>query len=208
MLKRMGVEGAESVVSLRYRGKGWPGKATAVFKTSHGQETRELTYEESWGEVLSKHQQWRCKLCADHTGEFADIAVGDPWYRTIEKDDPGQSLILARTERGRDVILAAAAAGYLEIVSADPKILPLSQPNLLRTRGALWGRILGCRLAGAPYPRYRSMPLFRHWWCQLTFPEKVRSILGTIRRVVTNSQHPRIADHEDDKRVCENDPRG
>lgn len=190
MLKRMGVEDAESLASLRYRGKGWPGKATAVFKTAKGKETRELTYEESWGEVLSKHQQWRCNLCADHTGEFADIAVGDPWYRTIKEDDPGQSLILARTERGRETILAASEAGYLKITSADPQMLPASQPNLLRTRGAIWGRILTCRIMRVPAPRYVNMPLFQHWWRELTAIHKIRSLAGTFKRIVKRQLIP------------------
>jgi coenzyme F420 hydrogenase subunit beta len=184
LLKRMGVEDAGSLANLRYRGNGWPGKATAHFRHSNGVEAvSEMTYEESWGSILSSHSQWRCKFCADHTGEFADIAVGDPWYRPIEEGNPGQSLILARTERGREVILAAAAAGYITISSAEPQILPASQPNLLRTRGALWGRILACQIMGVPAPRYVNMPLFVHWWRVLTGMQKLRSIVGTLRRI-------------------------
>ncbi len=183
MLKCMGVEKSEALVSLRYRGNGWPGKATAVFRTDKGEEARELTYEKSWGDILSHHQQWRCKVCADHTGEFADIAVGDPWYRTTDPGEPGRSLILARTERGRRIILAAAAAGYLTIAAADPQVLPASQPNLLRTRGALWGRLLACRIMRVPAPRYGNMPMLQHWWRELTLMQKLRSILGTARRI-------------------------
>lgn len=184
MLKRMGVADPASLVSLRYRGNGWPGKATAVSSSEEGVErVGQMTYEESWGDVLSHHQQWRCKLCADHTGEFADIAVGDPWYRPAEGADPGRSLILARTERGRDAILAAAEAGYLTISAANPEILPASQPNLLRTRGALWGRILACRLMGVASPRYVNMPMFVHWWNELSLTLKVKSIGGTLRRI-------------------------
>jgi len=184
MLNRMGLDDARSLVSLRYRGNGWPGKATAIFRNEAGTKViRELTYEESWGDVLSKYQQWRCKLCADHSGEFADIAVGDPWYRNMEKEDPGQSLILARTELGRKIILAAAESGYLEIAPANPQILPASQPNMLRTRGALWGRLLACRLMRQPAPRYRRMPLFVHWMSELTMKEKIRSFGGAAKRV-------------------------
>ena len=41
-------------------------------------------------------------MCADHTGEFADIAVGDPWYRPHLDDEPGRSLVLARSEPNID----------------------------------------------------------------------------------------------------------
>lgn len=185
MLKRMGIDDPASLVSLRYRGNGWPGKATAVVRTERGEETRQLTYEQAWGEVLTKHQQWRCKLCADHAGEFADIAVGDPWYRQPEEGEQGRSLILARTERGRDIIQAAMEAGYLHLETSDPRILPASQPNLLKTRGAVWGRLLACRLMGVPAPKYRNMHLFTNWWKKLTVKEEAQSIAGTFRRVIT-----------------------
>lgn len=187
MLKRMGIDDPATLVSLRYRGNGWPGRTTAVVRTDTGEETRQLTYEQAWGEVLSKYQQWRCKLCADHTGEFADIAVGDPWYRTVQDDEPGQSLILARSQRGHKIILAAADAGYLHIEAAEPRILPASQPNLLKTRGAVWGRLLACRMMGVPAPQYIGIPLFRHWWRQLNWREKSRSVTGAIRRALCQS---------------------
>jgi coenzyme F420 hydrogenase subunit beta len=184
MLSKMGVEDPATLVSLRYRGNGWPGRATAVFRSDAGEETRELSYEQSWGEILVQHKQWRCKVCADHTGEFADIAVGDPWYRPVQDGEPGQSLILARTPRGKAILEAAAKAGYLDIAPAEPGILPASQPSLLKTRGAVWGRILTCRMMGVPAPRYKRMPLFRHWWRELTIIDKLRSIAGTRRRLL------------------------
>jgi len=191
MLKRMGIDNPEGLVSLRYRGNGWPGMATAVVRTAAGEETKQLTYEQSWGEVLAKHQQWRCKVCADHTGEFADIAVGDPWYRPIEPGEAGSSLILARTPRGREIIEGAAAAGYLMMEKVAPDILPKSQPNLLRTRGAVWGRILACRLMGVPAPRYTNMPMFRHWWRELSWSQKARSIGGTMKRILRGRRRDR-----------------
>ncbi len=182
LLKRMGVEDPEDLISLRYRGNGWPGMATAVYRSTDGERTGQFTYEESWGDVLSKYQQWRCKVCADHTGEFADVAVGDPWYRTIEAGEQGSSLILARTPRGKAMIEAAGEAGYLVLQPAAPHLLPDSQPNLIRTRGAVWGRILGSRLMGWPAPRYAHLPMFRFWLSQLSLREKVQSVIGTIRR--------------------------
>jgi len=82
LLESMDVSDLSTLKSLRYRGNGWPGKATAI--TEGPDETaieRSQTYEESWGR-LTKYVQWRCRVCLDHTGEFSDIAVGDPWYRT------------------------------------------------------------------------------------------------------------------------------
>jgi coenzyme F420 hydrogenase subunit beta len=179
------VDDPSSLLSLRYRGNGWPGKATAEFRTPDGgTRTRELTYEASWGDILQKHRQWRCYVCADHTGEFADIAVGDPWHRPIGNNEPGRSLILARTPHGQRVIEQAIEAGYLVAEPAEADILPRSQPNLLKTRGSIWARIWVCRLMGAAAPRFKGMPMFRFWLTRLSLVEKLRSITGTVKRVL------------------------
>lgn len=182
LLKNVGVDDPESVESIRYRGNGWPGRWTVRFRThDSGVDERSLSYEESWG-FLTKYVQWRCRLCPDHTGEFADIAVGDPWYRPVQPGEPGNSLIVARTPRGRDFLHAAAAAGYIVLETRDASLLPRSQPNLLRARGAVWGRLLALRLAGIPTPQFKGFPLFRAW-LRLPLREKVSSIVGTWRRI-------------------------
>lgn len=196
LLRRMGVEDPASVVSLRYRGNGWPGQATVVLRTERGYEQRQLSYDESWGQVLTRYKQWRCQLCPDHTGEFADIAVGDPWYRPIPEGEPGRSLVLVRTERGRRVLHAAIQAGYLTLERSQPRILAASQPNLLRARAATGGRLAMLRLLGIPTPRFAGLPLLRFWLTRLGPRDWVRSTLGTLRRVLRRGllhRHPAVA---------------
>ena len=183
LLDRLDIDDPSDVLDVRYRGNGWPGRTVFTVKTGTGTETRSLSYEESWGEILTNHKQWRCNVCADHTGEFADIAVGDPWHRRRDPQEPGRSLILVRTERGRRILADAVAAGYVAVERSDHASLPASQPELLRGRGAVWGRLLACRLMGVPAPRYRGMPMFRHWWSRLSLREKTRATVGTVRRV-------------------------
>lgn len=169
------------IASVRYRGMGWPGRARV--RRLGEAEDRTLSYEQSWGAVLQRHRQWRCRVCVDHTGEFADISVGDPWYRAILDDEPGRSLIIARTERGRRMLHAAIASGALSATAIDPELITASQPNLLNARGAAWGRIVTARLAGMAVPRYRNLPSFRWWWRELTVRQKLQSTLGTFKRV-------------------------
>jgi len=178
MLAVMGVTDLAEVRSLDYRGDGWPGDARAVLD---GEEAS-LSYEESWGEILQRHRPWRCKICPDHTGEFADIAVGDPWWRPTG-NDPGRSLVVARTARGREAVRAAIASGALDLEPAPTDRLPRSQPNLVQTRGAVWGRLQAMRLLGLPTPRYRGVPTFGAWWRHLDRSAKVRSFAGTARRI-------------------------
>ncbi len=183
LLRAMGVDDTSTLVNLRYRGNGWPGKAVAVFGKNGNLHRSELTYEESWGDVLTKHRQWRCNLCPDHTGEFADIAVGDPWYRTPEPDESGRSLILVRTERGGRLLQGTLAGTYLAADRVGPSILPASQSNLLKTRGAVRGRLLTLRCLGVAAPRFREISMARSWWAALSIKQQLQSIIGTARRV-------------------------
>lgn len=191
LLAKAGVTDPESVTDIRYRGNGWPGQWTVRYSSSEGEQTSTMSYEESWG-FLQQYRQWRCYICPDHTGEFADVAVGDPWYRTPEANESGSSLIIARSQAGFDLILAAAEAGYLTIERSDPELLPASQPNLLKTRARLWGQLIALRSVGTATPTYRNMPLFTVWWRVLSLSEKVRSIAGTVRRAFRRRLHRRV----------------
>lgn len=191
LLARSGVDDPDSVTDIRYRGNGWPGRWTVHYETPNGQRVSSLSYAESWG-FLEQYRQWRCYICPDHTGEFADVAVGDPWYREPQSGEPGSSLVIARTQTGLDLVLAAEEAGYLTLERTDPELLPASQPNLLRTRARLWGQLMALRLSGAATPSYRNMPTFSAWRKVLGWADKGRSIVGTVRRVSRRKLRRRV----------------
>ena len=130
ILEAMGVN-ERDVVAFRYRGNGWPGSATATLKNG---EQREMSYSASWGGILSKHIQPRCKICPDGTGGFADIVCADAWA-TDEKGYPlfeeqeGISLIISRTEKGERIVQGALASG---------KIVAEILPDRQNQRYATW----------------------------------------------------------------------
>jgi coenzyme F420 hydrogenase subunit beta len=184
LIKQVGVHDPSRVDSVKFRGDGWPGSWVVKWRSPQGEAcTAERTYAESWG-YLQSYRQWRCHICPDHSGEFADIAVGDPWYRPVQSGEPGSSLIVVRSERGRAVLKAAVATGHVKITRENvPEILPRSQKNLLKARGALWGRLLALRLSGAAVPKYQGFSTFIHWWNALSWREKAQSVIGTLIRV-------------------------
>jgi coenzyme F420 hydrogenase subunit beta len=177
-VRRLGIEPA-GVTRLDYRGEGWPGRFRV---TARNGASGSLSYQESWGETLQKHRQWRCMICPDHTGEFADLSVGDPWYRPVREGEAGRSLVVVRSEAGRDALHAALRDGALEGHPIPVERLPESQPSLASTRGAVWARVLTMRLAGLPAPSYRGLPSFR-LWLGLGARAKISSVTGTVRRI-------------------------
>jgi len=182
LMQKMGVKSEKNVQSLQYRGDGWPGLWTVKYQENNELQQQQLTYQESWGE-LQKDRQWRCYICPDHVGEFADIAIGDPWYRKVKEGEGGRSLIIVRTERGRQILRDAQKQGVIAIQKCTPDILPRSQPNLIVAKNVLWGRLLALRLSGARFPIFTGFKLFELWKTNLTLKEQAKSIIGTAKRV-------------------------
>ena len=115
LLARLGVPKDAKLTDLRYRGDGWPGLMQARYQTATGEVTSPgIPYAEGWGRILQGERRWRCRICTDHTGAFADISVGDPWHNPPAGNvDAGRSLIIARSAAGLRLIEAAIAAGAL-----------------------------------------------------------------------------------------------
>ncbi|MEN6383761.1 MAG: Coenzyme F420 hydrogenase/dehydrogenase, beta subunit C-terminal domain [Phycisphaerales bacterium] len=210
MLQNMGVEDLESIMSLRYRGKGWPGLATAEFRDKDGTiQQRQLTYEQSWGDILQKYRQWRCYICPDHIGEFADIAVADAWHRKATEHQPGRSVIIARTKRGKEMIENAIESGYLEAGVVTSGILPQCRPGQAEYQGKLWARLKTLKMMGVAIPSYRGFNFYRLWRSELLMKEKIHSVFSTVKRVFVKKLlkpkriKPLFGIHETNTRVRE-----
>ena len=160
VLRRMDALDNE-VESFRYRGNGWPGFATATLADGT---TRQMDYQSSWGGVLSKHLQFRCKICPDGTGEFADVTCADAWYPGEDgypsfQEQEGRSLIITRTERGEALVAAAAEAGYIVLEPLPVADIARMQPHQARRKGQVPARLLAMLLTGRRLPVYRDLGL-------------------------------------------------
>jgi coenzyme F420 hydrogenase subunit beta len=169
------------VSDLRYRGRGWPG-SFAVWRGGGGDPVLEMSYAESWA-FLQRFRPWAVHIWPDGSGEQADITCGDPWHRPVKPNEPGSSLVIARTQRGSEIVRAAIHAGYLTLVPLAPEKLLASQENLTRKKAAVWGRLAAMRLLGIPTPRHRGYSLLR-LWLDLPLSEKFGSLAGTAKRLV------------------------
>jgi coenzyme F420 hydrogenase subunit beta len=152
---------ASEVTDLWYRGHGWPGRFTVTM--SDGSTTSD-DYDHSWGKVLGPTIQWRCKICPDGIGESADIVAADIWETDsrgfpVFDERPGVSALLARTERGLEVLEEAFAADVLAGGPLHLDALAAAQPSQVERRQTLLARALGARLAGRQVPRFRGFAL-------------------------------------------------
>jgi coenzyme F420 hydrogenase subunit beta len=184
VLSRMSAK-PEEVTAFRYRGNGWPGRATA--RLSDGTE-RSMSYHESWGGVLSRHVQHRCKICADGTGVAADIVCADAWesdaegYPLFEERD-GVSLVMARTRKGAELLDAVRRGGAVKTEAFDIGALAAIQPGQRERRRALAARLAALVLLGRPVPRYRGLRIIAAAR-RNTAAKLLRNFLGTVRRAV------------------------
>jgi coenzyme F420 hydrogenase subunit beta len=171
------------VTNFRYRGNGWPGRATA--RLDDGSE-HSMTYHESWGNILSKHVQHRCKICADGTGVAADLVCGDAWESDAEgyprfEEEPGISLIVARTTLGAEILAAAQAKNAIETAPFKVTDLAMIQPGQRERRRALWARLAALRLTGRPVPHYEGLQITAAA-LQNPFSRNIKNFFGTLRR--------------------------
>lgn len=181
LVSGLGVE-ARDVVSLRYRGDGWPGNARVVTRSGN---VREMSYNASWGNILNKHLQFRCKICPDGTGEFADVVCADAWYGKdgypdfAERD--GRSLVIARTPVGVDLLELARGCGAVRLETLDLREIERMQPYQAARKKNVLGRVLATRFAVGLAPRYRGLGLVRASFSG-SLLGWLRSALGTFKR--------------------------
>jgi coenzyme F420 hydrogenase subunit beta len=93
-----------SVKNIKYRGDGWPGYLSILFKDGT---TLKLPHDE-WVKLYFSSLLFtpkRCLICNDSTCELADISVGDPWLPWIKSTEQlGMSLVVIRTKRGMELV--------------------------------------------------------------------------------------------------------
>lgn len=178
LIKKLDIS-PDDISALYYRGKGWPGGFSVVNKS--GNIVQLLPYLKSW-HFLQKYRSFRCKICPDGLGQLGDISCGDAWHR-YRKDieDHGQSLILSRSEKGREIIYRAMDAGYLILKTATPADVIKAQ-GLIERRQEIFGRQLAMKMLLIPTTRYLGFQLFKSWF-KIPIMRKIKSVLGTLSRL-------------------------
>ncbi len=98
---------------LRYKDKnvgGWPGETSV----NDGKKTYKVS---SYVRMLSKEmfQCYRCSLCYDKANVYSDIVCGDPHGVSGYDSKEGNTIILVRTERGKQLIENAVKSKAISV---------------------------------------------------------------------------------------------
>lgn len=182
VIEKLGVK-EEDLQRFEFRGRGWPGLTRAT-RADGSEET--MDYNSSWGNILSRHVQFRCKICPDGTGEFADIVCADAWYGKdgypdfAERD--GRSLVMARTPAGAEFLARFEVRKAIVLEPLEPKEIELMQPYQRDRKRAVLARLFAMRLRGALQPVYRNLRL-RELTLRCSPIWLARNMLGTFRRL-------------------------
>jgi coenzyme F420 hydrogenase subunit beta len=189
LIKRLGFDDDKEVSSLTYRGDGWPGRARVV--TSNGSDSS-CSYSDSWGDILGRDVLFRCKICPDGWGSFADISAGDAWYTDgqapLFEDKPGRSILFTRTDRGRKVMQVCAN----KIVSEPYDIgeLPIIQKSQHERKNRVWIAYLLLKLRGDRLLSFKGLGMWRRMF-SLSPRNLYRETRGILRRIQDRSRDSR-----------------
>jgi len=174
----------EDLIEFKYRGDGWPGLTKAVVKDGT---KKTMTYNESWGSILNKKLQPRCKICADGIGEAADIVCGDAWAENDEGGYPcfdekdGESLIVIRTTVGDKLISDCVSAGMLITNDFDMEQLARIQPFQKERKELAFYRHLALVFSGRMVTKFQGYRLFK-LSLSVGVIRNVRTFLGALKR--------------------------
>lgn len=101
------------ITGFRFKDKdagGWPGDVQVY--TSEGTQIVNKNFR-----LLLKpvYELFRCRLCYNQMNIFSDIVFGDPWGVPRQDNIKGNTVLIARTEKGLDLIEDAKRTGVVEL---------------------------------------------------------------------------------------------
>jgi len=114
LLEKLGIPHTQ-IKEIAYRGQGWPGYMLIKLKDNSG---IYVPYVGNWNAYWSIFSCFfftprRCLMCLDETNEMADISFGDAWMPELKNERNGESIMVARTEKGQEILNLASSAGAI-----------------------------------------------------------------------------------------------
>jgi coenzyme F420 hydrogenase subunit beta len=117
------------IKKIKFREGNWPGNL--VFYKNDGSPVS--PFKKLFYPVTIPFIRKRCLLCVDHTGELADISVGDAWSLGLSGEKGGWSVFLSRNSKA-DKIITEASKNYIKFNEISYKKIIKSQQKPLEIK--------------------------------------------------------------------------
>lgn len=184
MLEKMGIT-LKECKTLKYRGDGWPGYATA---TDYNDVKYKMYYREAWRDTLGRDVRRICRFCLDGIGELADISCGDAWYLSksgepLFEEKEGRNIVFIRNEKAQKLFLEAVNKGYIrkEICSSWEKDIQKYQKYQYNRRVNMLLMFLAMKIRKRNCPLYNIKLLMSY--LNKDIRGQFRFLIGTLSRI-------------------------
>jgi coenzyme F420 hydrogenase subunit beta len=166
LARRAGKIGGEKLIEACFRSKVGSTRADDYFFVGRWQDERGGNQKGSisarnlgvnW--AMSYFKPKACDYCDDVLAECADISVMDAWVKELVEDPQGTSLVIARSKKARDLLVAESERGKVSLWDTTVNDLIQSQMSGLRhRRQGLRFRLQLMKTFGFWVPRKRVKP--------------------------------------------------
>jgi coenzyme F420 hydrogenase subunit beta len=150
-LRSYGYKDYTQISKLYFRHGEWPGNMRVEFR--NGEVIQLPKFHANY--LIPFHILKNSLLCTDLSNEFTDISGGDAWAPVYEERGKGYSMVIARSEKGQQIIELMQQQGILHLdqINENEAITMHSHGYDLKKRGSFI-RIKFRKMIGLPVPDY------------------------------------------------------
>lgn len=133
-LRSHGEKDYKEIRNIQFRHGEWPGNMRVEMKD--GAVYQLPKFHSNY--LIPFHMMKRCLLCVDIANEFTDISVGDAWAPVYEERGKGFSIVIARSDAGKEIVNEMKEEGVIELmpVSVEDTVKMHSHMYDNKKRGA------------------------------------------------------------------------
>lgn len=150
-LKSNGIKDYRQIKNLKYRDGEWPGHLSILLKNGKKFKAKKFYYNYLIPFFITKSSL----TSVDLTNELTDISVGDAWNPKYEKQRQGFSVVIARSNKGSQLLRSMQKKGLLELSKITEKEAVGMHGHMLefKKRGAFI-RLKIRKISGKKIPNY------------------------------------------------------
>ncbi len=131
--KMLGIK-KQDIISMQYRGNGWPSGIQIHLKD--GTTIKRDNWTHPWTIIHSSllYRPKRCLYCPIKTVPYSDVNLADPWLKECEHDTIGNSIVIANSELGKHVMTLMISNNLVRSKKIDEDVYIRSQKGTIKEK--------------------------------------------------------------------------